>query len=178
MFKRKLLWVAVAVVVVAAALTAIFMQRPPMAQTFKRPDGTVVELIDVTYGTTQTIIQGPSFKRWLYQVLPRRVKSWSGASVLKYATTQTNVPTFWVLETKPKMDDGPQAGSTSSLEQFLRVVDEYGCEYDPEGWNMGTSSEDRYRSISRYAIDAGDPHGKIVGLCFYDSRGKRNNSVA
>ena len=170
MFKRILL--CVAVVAVAAALLAIFLQKSPMVQTFKKPDGTVVTFIDVSYGTNQTIVQGPSFSQWLYKVLPKPVKSWSGASVLKYATTQTNVPTFWVLETKPKRDDGPQAGSPP-LEQFLRVVDEYGCEYDPEGWNMGTSSEDGHRSISRYAIDAGDPHGKIVGLCFYDSPEKK-----
>src|SRR5579859_6811118 len=103
MLKKILPWAALLVLGVLSA--AILLQKAPVVQSFREPDGTEVRFLAVTYGTNQTLVWGNSFRRWLYKVLPKPVKSWSGVSVTKFTTTDTNVPTFWVLKIKPRTDN-------------------------------------------------------------------------
>jgi hypothetical protein len=146
----------------------VFTHKAPPPQTLRLSDGTLVTFLGATYGTNHTIVWGKPHQRSLYTLLPPKWKSWSRATVNTFVTSNTNDPVFWLFETGRPTNAGYPA---------MRLVDEYGCELDPNGYSMGMSytsqgGPDSKESVSHYQFDAPLPCGRIVGICIYDSAAK------
>lgn len=186
MGKRILGWGAVLVVLITLGFIT-FHTRPEPVQSFRKPDGSVVTLLGVTYGSNHTMVSGKSYQRSLYKILPGKLKSLSGARVYSTAGSQTNVPMIWLLESSPVTNllapsaARPGSGLAMRLafagqpdnDVSVRVLDEFGCEYEPRGFSVGRNWSQN-EVVSHYQLDAGDPHGGIAGFCIYDSDVKTN----
>ncbi|MDB6022797.1 MAG: hypothetical protein JWQ04_2654 [Pedosphaera sp.] len=169
---RRILLCSLVVIALAALSLFVMRTKPQPVQSFRMTNGVVVAFLETTYGSNHTLVLGKSYQRSLYKMLPAALKPWSGATAVKVATQtipRTNTPAFWLHETFPQPNDPSLPGGHSGGYLPVRVVDEFGCEYDPNGASMGTIYAGREGDISYYQIDTPDPHGKIVGICIYDS---------
>ena len=140
------------------------VSQPP--QSFKLPNGSEVTLVDVTYGTNG-IIWGKPYQKTLYRLLPERFKSYSGCIRVTsgISTTVTNNPVFWIYNSKPHL----------GTDNFgVRLLDEFGWEFDPNGYAMGSTFVRGGGSLHHYTLDAITPRGEMAGLVFYDSQTKTN----
>ena len=171
MLKRILPWL-VAISLIALFSLLIFTPKVPPVQSFRKPDGTIVTFIEAAYGSNQSVVWGKSIQRSLYKMLPKRLKTWSGALVHTYTTSQTNIPTFWLHETNPRPNNPSLPVKKPGEYLHVRVLDEFGCEYDSERSFMGGQYFGRNGSIYFYQLNPGDPCGKIAGICVYDSNAK------
>jgi hypothetical protein len=154
------------------ALTAlcvfVFSNKSEPPQSIQLSDGTIWTFLGVTHGTNHSMAWGKPYQRSLYKLLPAKLKGWSKASVYTFTTSNTNEPVFWLHEAGPVTNAGYPA---------MRLLDEYGCELDQNGWSMGMSytppgSPYIKESISHYQFGVSYPSGRIIGFCIYDSDAK------
>jgi hypothetical protein len=170
MLKRIAGW-SVLVLALGGLCLFVFSGRKSSEQYFRTSTGSKITLVGVVYGTNQLVVWGKPYQRLIYRFLPMKFKGLSGVSMHTYVPYRDDVPVFWFHETASKS----AAPVTSRLLDGgvpFRVLDEFGCEFEQNGSSRGGQTLENGDSISYMQIDAYDPHGKIIGLCFYDSDAK------
>jgi hypothetical protein len=158
--------------VVALGVLVLFLAVQPTSQpvqSFKLPNGSEVTLVDVTYGTNG-ILWGKPYQKTLYRLLPERFKSYSGCIRVTsgISTSVTNNPVFWIYNPKPHL----------GTDNFgIRLLDEYGWEFDPNGYAMGSQYIPNGGSLHHYTVEAMTPRGKMAGFVFYDDSQTKTNRL-
>lgn len=186
MLKRIAGW-GLVVLLLAGLCMFVFRTKQPKTNSFRAADGSVISLIAVAYGSNSTCVWGKPYQRALYKHLPARWKGYSGVSIFSTPIFLTNVPIFWFHESSPTNPLSPAQTPLLTVyaswpEPTLRLVDEFGCECDKNsssgGWaGITTGFYGSAERISHYQLGAGDPHGKICGVCVYDN-GEKDKRVA
>jgi hypothetical protein len=107
------------------------------------PDGTLVVVENVTFGTNHQLATWPSWEARLFDLLPDRLEAalnlqnTRGCSV----SGDENIAVIWLT----KRDS---TGKYSSLDMdHAEIVDQHGCHYECEGWSVCGNSALMYTAL-------------------------------
>lgn len=175
MYIKRILAVLAVVALAAVLVWAICAPKPPTNPFVRLPNGDLTRLVWVTYGSNNTLVMGRSYQKYLYRLLPAKIKSWSGAKALSKGGTiggmSSNTPEFWMEEVRPVPVAGRRPNPT------FTSLDEFGTEVVNQSSGMTWAYLSPTNDIATYLMEPYGPHGRIVGIIFYDSA-ERSNRLA
>ncbi len=175
MFIKRILVVLAVVALAGVLVWAICAPKPQTNPFIRLPNGDMTRLVWVTYGSSNTLVMGRPYQKYLYRLLPAKIKSWSGAKAVVPGGTiggmSSNTPQFWMEEVRRAPAGGRQSRPS------IASLDEFGTEVVNQSSGMTWAYLSQTNDIATYEMEPYGPRGRVVGIIFYDSA-ERSNRLA
>jgi hypothetical protein len=138
-------------------LVVLVLVRAPKLPEAKLPDGTIVEVTAVTFGTNHSYSSSSRWQHWLHEMTPRRWRNLTAPGPSRTIHTETDSVIIWLRHTDPR------ARTFRPVQDWhWQVVDQHGCPFHVV-WTRGGPTNQPLDWVTAAAYPRRERTFRLVG---------------